>query len=83
MFFTSEHKMTSEEQFFIKSQYLGVNLPAELQLHLTLVYVEEQTFQCVWEASSIDIIEDYINVQFAGHCRSHYYEVDPFFAIGA
>ncbi|KJF94026.1 hypothetical protein UB33_11395 [Photobacterium angustum] len=83
MFFTSEHKMTNEEQFFIKSQHMGRNLPSNLQLHLSLIYVDNQTFQCVWEAESLEMVEDYVEAQLADCCQSHYFEVDPFSAIGA
>ncbi|MGD6738095.1 hypothetical protein [Photobacterium leiognathi] len=83
MFFTSEHKMTNEEQFFIKSQYIGSNLPTDLQLHLALVYVDDHTFQCVWEAESIESVALYVESQLADCCHSHYFEVDPFTAVGA
>ncbi|EAR53551.1 hypothetical protein SKA34_10470 [Photobacterium sp. SKA34] len=83
MFFTSEHKMTNEEQFFIRSEYMGRNLPSNLQLHLSLIYVDNQTFQCVWEAESIEMIEHYVDAQLADCCQSHYFEIDPFSAIGA
>lgn len=81
MFFASKHQFNDRQLFLHEVQALGEGLPKTIKNHLTLVYVEDNVFQCIWEASDILPIQEYMSAKLAQICESDYYALDPMTTI--
>lgn len=81
MFYASQHQLLNLQHNVNDIAVFERNLPNKMILHSTFVYIEEGYFQCLWEADTIDMVQQYISTTVGDECQSDYYNVDPMTTI--
>lgn len=81
MFYVSQHQLIGQQQNINDIAFFSPELPNEMVLHSTFIYVEDSYFQCFWEAKNIELVQQYIHTAVGSECITECYGVDPMTAI--
>ncbi len=76
MYVAVQHNIRDREGFWGKAQEIVPNLPDNLKLHHCFPTKNGSHGICVWEASSVQELRQYLDGQTAGLASNDYFEVE-------
>lgn len=82
MFIVVEHEVTDPQSFWKSAQEATSNLPSGLKLHQVMPNAEGTKAACLWEASNINEVKDFIESNAGGTANNTYYAVEEKNAVG-
>ncbi|QUJ69984.1 hypothetical protein KDD30_17660 (plasmid) [Photobacterium sp. GJ3] len=82
MFVVTEHQINDIELFSRKASTALGQPPAGLQLQTALLNKESHCCQCIWEAESVESVQNYLDPTLGDASVNLYYLLDPDSAIG-
>jgi hypothetical protein len=74
MYVIVNHSITKPASFWKDAQASLPNLPSSLQLHHTFPSPDGRKAVCVWEASSIDDVRNFLEPILSGSSQNEYYQ---------
>jgi len=82
MFIATEHKITDLDTFSQKAGPALGQPPAGMRLQTALLDKDAHCCRCIWEADSIESVQNYLEPELGSASVTAYYLLDPYSAIG-
>lgn len=80
MFVSVIHRISDPGRFFEMAS--SANLPDDLRLPQSIANTDRSTVVCLWEASSVERVREFLEPLTAGICKNEYAEVDVSLSLG-
>lgn len=82
MYIVVHHRISDPERFFAAAQQGLANLPQGLVVHQVSPAKGSRSATCLWEADSIEAVQNFLEPAVGEVSENTYYEVDEPNAIG-
>jgi hypothetical protein len=82
MFVSVIHRISDPDAFFAAATSATKDIPAAITLHQTVTSNDRSTAICLWEASSVDGVRDFLEPLFELVCKNEYFPIDALSSMG-
>jgi hypothetical protein len=82
MFISVIHRVTDPDAFGAAVASGTPNLPTDLKVHLTATGDDRSTVICLWEASSVDKVRDFVEAHLGHASNNEYIPIGPSKSMG-
>ena len=82
MLVIAHHNISDPEAFWAKSKEVTSNLPGSLKVHGVYPAQDGKTGTCLWEADSVQEVQDFIDKNAGDYAKNFCYEVNVEQSIG-
>lgn len=80
MFVSVIHRISDPDRFFEMAS--NASLPEDLRLPQSIASTDRSTVVCLWEASSVERVREFLEPLTAGICKNEYAQVDVALSTG-
>ncbi len=80
MFFVAQHSIADPKNFW--ETVIKIEMPKEIKLHSTLPNPEGTKAVCLWEASAINEVKNFVEGAVGKYSKNEYYLVEAKNAMG-
>lgn len=82
MLVIAHHDIQDTDTFWNAAKNIGSVMPSTLKLHSVFPSVDMKTGTCVWEASSVDEVQKFLDDNVGNVSKNSCYEVNEAAAVG-
>lgn len=82
MFIIAQHFINEPEEFWAKAQQVASSTPPNLKLHAVFPSKDLKTGTCIWEADSVNEVQNFLDNATANMAKNVCYEVKEELAMG-
>jgi hypothetical protein len=82
MFVSVIHRISDPDRFFEMASSTAQNIPSDLRLPQYISSADRSTTVCLWEAPSVERVEEFLEPLTAGICKNEYAQVDVSLSSG-
>lgn len=82
MFMLVQHRISDPERFWRGAEEFVASQPKDVKLHASYPNEDGTRATCLWEAGSVEAVQDPLDRFTAGISRNEYIAIDPARAIG-
>lgn len=82
MFISVIHRISDPGAFRAKAESSAKDIPADVTLHQTVTSDDRSTAICLWEASSVDRVKEFLEPLLGQVSKNEYITIDPSSSMG-
>ena len=82
MLVIAHHNISDPESFWGAAEEVTKNLPANLKLHGVYPAMDGKTGTCLWEAGTVQEVQQFLDKNAGKYAKNYCYEVDVNKSVG-